>query len=92
MASFTTLCLVLGKCSNEITALRLVTAYCLPALLYGCEAWQWLWPHKSYFMHKVLTLSAIIALGSLKQMSIEFCDDLHIASFAKNRLTENSVI
>jgi len=30
---------VMGKQSNEISALHLVKTYCLPTLLYGCEAW-----------------------------------------------------
>ena len=31
---------VMGKQSNEISALYLVKTYCLPTLLYGCEAWS----------------------------------------------------
>ena len=31
---------VMGKQSNEISALHLVKTYCLPTLLYGCEAWS----------------------------------------------------
>jgi len=31
---------VMGKQSNEISALHLVKTYCLPILLYCCEAWS----------------------------------------------------
>jgi len=30
---------VLGKQSNEMSAVHLVKTYCLPTLMYGCEAW-----------------------------------------------------
>ena len=31
---------VMGKNSNEITALHLVKTYCLRTLLFGCEIWN----------------------------------------------------
>jgi len=31
---------VIGYTRNEMVAVHLVTAYCLPALLYGCESWS----------------------------------------------------
>lgn len=31
---------VLGKNRNEMMAIHLVKSYCLPALIYGCEAWS----------------------------------------------------
>jgi len=30
---------VLDKQSNEMPAVHLVKTYCLPTLVYGCEAW-----------------------------------------------------
>jgi len=30
----------LGKCSNELAAVQLLKAYCLPTLTYGCEVWS----------------------------------------------------
>jgi len=52
------------------------------------------WSHNSYFMQKVLTLSIIIALGSLKPnaywISVTICMSLVLKSFIKNRLTEKS--
>jgi len=32
---------VLGKGRNEITAIHLLKAYCLPTLMYGCENSSW---------------------------------------------------
>ena len=37
---FNSIMSVLGKGSNELTALHLINAYCLPSLLYGCEVWN----------------------------------------------------
>jgi len=31
---------VIGYTRNEMVAIHLVIAYCLPALLYGCESWS----------------------------------------------------
>jgi len=31
---------VIGCSRNEMVAVHLTTAYCLPALLYGCESWS----------------------------------------------------
>ena len=31
---------VLGRNSNEICAVHLVSSYCIPSLLYGCEIWD----------------------------------------------------
>jgi len=30
---------VLGKLSNEMSTVHLIKTYCLPTLMYGCEAW-----------------------------------------------------
>jgi len=30
---------VLGKCSRDMSAIRLIKTYCLPTMLYGCEVW-----------------------------------------------------
>ena len=37
---FNSIMSVLGRWSSENTARHLVKAYCLPALLYGCETWH----------------------------------------------------
>jgi len=54
---------------------------------------NWL-SHNSYFMQKDLTLSVIIALGSLKPnaswISVTICMSLVLKSFIRNRLTEKS--
>jgi len=39
-SQFNNIMAVLGKHSNEITALHLVKTYCLPSLLFGCEIWS----------------------------------------------------
>jgi len=39
MVSLTISCL-LRKCSNELAAVHLLKAYCLPTMTYGCEVWS----------------------------------------------------
>lgn len=39
-SQFNNIMAVLGKHSNEMTALHLIKTYCLPSLLFGCEIWN----------------------------------------------------
>ena len=36
---FNNIMFVLGRQSNEISAVYLTKTYCVPTLMYGCEAW-----------------------------------------------------